>query len=153
MMNLQTLAFIQTMENLFHDVRLSETEEEDLLLSIFHEIRELLDYTFNYPNIVLAWNLDDEETSEETIIRRKKVMKHLDVAFHKLYRKLMHAFKPIHRVFRQIAPGISDVYVYSLPSVEKQVELYIEKSVALKKSLYHDYFPEKGNNEKIWTTA
>ena len=38
-------------------------------------------------------------------------------------------------------------------SVEKQVELYIEKSVALKKSLYHDYFPEKGNNDKIWNTA
>ena len=153
MANLQTQAFIQTMENLFHDVRDSETEEEDLFLSIFNEMRELLEYTFNYPNIVLAWNLDEEETSEETTTRRKKVMKHLDVAFHNLYRKLIEAFKPIRHVFRQIAPGISDVYVYALPSVEKLVELYIEKSVVLKTALYKDYFPEKGNNDKIWSTA
>lgn len=137
MQNLQTLAFIQMMENLFRNIRLSETEEEDNLLALFHETDELLNYTFNHTNTVSIWNPHDEnESPQETVNRRKKVMRHLDVAFHKLYRKLMDAFKQVNEIFRQISPGIQNVYIYSLPSVKKLVELYIEKSGELQKSLY-----------------
>jgi hypothetical protein len=136
--NLQTLGLIQTIENLFHDVRYSESAEEDVLLSYYHKIQELLNHTFNLPNMVLVWNLDDEETVQETITRRKKVMRRLDVSFHKLYRKLMEAFQKVVVTYQEISPGIDKVFVYSLPSVKILVESYIKKSVKLQKSLYYE---------------
>lgn len=141
--NLQTFAFIQMVENLFRNNRLSETEEEDTLLLLFHETDELLNCTFNYPNTVSIWNpYDENESAQETVNRRKNVMRHLDVAFHKLYRKLIDAFKQVNGIFREISPGIQNVYIYSLPSVKELVELYIKKSVKLQKSLYRDTYPE-----------
>lgn len=121
-MNLQTLAFIQTIENLLHDVRISETEEEDELLSYFREINELLNQTFF---------VDTNEVAE-----RSHIIKNLDVSFHKLYRKLMVAFQIVQDIFLQISPGIQLVNAYSLPSVKDLVGLYANKSMTLQKSLY-----------------
>ena len=121
-MNLQTLAFIQTIENLLHNVRISETEEEDELLSYFREINELLNQTFF---------VDTNEVAE-----RSHIIKNLDVSFHKLYRKLMVAFQIVQEIFLQISPGIQLVNAYSLPSVKDLVGLYVNKSMTLQKSLY-----------------
>jgi hypothetical protein len=131
--NLQTLAFIQTTENLLRDLRISETEEEDIFRSYYHEIHGLLNHTFHHKQIVAFWN---EETL--TIAERKILIRNLDVSFHKLYRKLLAAFQKVQDVFLQIFPGIQKVYIHSLPSVKDLVELYVNTTRTLQKSLSED---------------
>ena len=138
--NLQTLAYIQTIDTLFRNLREPETEEENVLLSDFKGITELLNKTFSISYIILLWNTT--RISEELVVRRKNLIKTLDISFHKYYKKLNESYKKLREVFIEIAPGITEIlHVCSIPAVKELVESYTKKSETFQKFIYRSELP------------
>ena len=138
--NLQTLAYIQTIENLFANGRSSETEEEKTLLSDFIATQVLLTHTFGMSYLVLLWNVDTSAAAaarrEELVIRRRTLIRSLDVSFHRHYKKLCESFKKARDVFLPIAPGIEKrLCACTVPSIQALVDAYNQKTEMLQKFL------------------
>lgn len=138
-MSLQTLAYIQTIQNLFTNVRCAETKEESTLLSDFVATQVLLTHTFGISYLALLWNADGKRP-DIVIQRRKTLIRSLDVSFHRHYKKLCDSFKKVRYVFLHIAPGIKEqtlaVYV---PAVQELLYSYNRKSEMLQRLLYRDF--------------
>ncbi len=138
-MSLQTLAFIQTVDNICTGKRIPETEEEFVFLSHYHYTSELLNGSFSHDSMVLFWEEEGEGEYGDRKNTRKKLIKTLDLSFHKLYRKMAESFQKVQLVFLEIFPGIDkNVYVYTVPSVKALVELYVRKVTTMQKSLFSD---------------
>jgi hypothetical protein len=135
--NLQTLAYIQTIENLFKNLRRSESEEESTFLSDFIATQLLLTHTYGMSYLNIIWNGEATTHPVELVINRKTLIKSLDVSFHRQYRKLCDSFKKARDVFLPIAPGIEERF--SIPSIQHLVYLYNKKSEMLQKFLYRNY--------------
>lgn len=138
--NLQTLAYIQTIDNLLQRLREPRSEEEIALLSEFKATSKLLNKTFHISYLVVFWNTT--ESSAELVVRRKNLIKSLDILFHKHYKKLNASFKKLREIYIEIAPGITEILrVYSIPAVQDLVELYAKKSEMFQKCLYRNELP------------
>jgi hypothetical protein len=127
------MSSIAHIEDLITNRRGSESKEETIFLTDFVATQFLLTRTFRTSFIVLLWNAQDH-TSADTIMRRKKLIKTLDVSFHKHYKKLSESFKKIR--------AEQGLCAHSIPSVQILVELYGKKSEMLQKFLYREKLPK-----------
>jgi hypothetical protein len=123
-------------ENLLANGRCSDTDEEKTLLSDFIATQVLLTHTFGMSYLVLLWNVEVADRSEELVIRRRTLIRLLDVSFHRHYKKLCESFKRVRDVFLPIAPGIDErLCAISVPSIQSLVDGYNQKTEMLQKFL------------------
>ena len=127
--SLQTLAYIQVIENLLTNVRYPESEEENTLLSDFIATQVLLTHSFGMQSLASLWNVD----VNNRVTRRRTLIKSLDVSFHRHYKQLCESFKKARNVF---LPMVPEMCAFSVPSIQNLVYLYNQKSEMLQKSLY-----------------
>ena len=133
-MNLQTLAYIQTIENNLL-ANISETKEEINMLSDF-----MATQTFLTTHVSTSLN------KEEDIDRRRTVIRSLDVFFHRHYRKLCGSFKKAIKVYLQIAPGIDEkIGASSVPTIQALVSLYNKKREILQNLFLRDTISQTKN--------
>ena len=144
--NLQTLAFIQTIDNLFKEVRSPDTEEETALFLDYTRTRDLLNHTFKISHIILLWNKD--EISKENRTRRKKLIKTLELTFHMYFRKMNDSFTKVRNSYLPLAPGIETLYVFSIPSADELAVLYAHKSKMLETYLFRNTRSKRSEMEK-----
>ena len=134
-MNLQTLAFIANIDSLFTYHREPFNDLEKQLLLEFDSVKSLLQETYSEDFITAAWERSDD--SFEATIERKKMMKTMDILFHRMFKRLHDSFKCVREYYIEIIPDIEAIFVNSSASVISLIELYSDRSEMLRRDKRH----------------